>query len=114
LVEAGWDDHEQVVRGRLAWIADRMWDILGEMSDTPCLNHYELITNPDFQRPLQDVAGFDFAVMDMELVSGPRFKDRLEHIICATGFLASQFVRYGQKVQFRACLRLNNDRLCTI
>ena len=51
--------------GGLERIANRMWDVLRQVRDTPCLNDHGLISEPDFQRALQNVADFVFAAMDV-------------------------------------------------
>jgi hypothetical protein len=58
-----------------------------------------LIRKPDFQRALQNIADFVFAAMDVELVSVPGAKDRLEEIIRAAGLITRKFVRDAAKFQ---------------
>src|SRR3990172_9271505 len=94
-VEAGRDGHEQVPRGRLERIADRMGDVLRQVCDTPCLNNHGLISKPDFQRALQNIADFVFAAMHVEPISALGFEHRLEEIIRAASLITRQFVRDG-------------------
>jgi hypothetical protein len=55
-----------------------MRDVLRQVGNTPCLNNHGLISKPDFQRALQNIANFVFTVMDMESITAFGVEDRLE------------------------------------
>jgi hypothetical protein len=77
-------------------------DVLRQVRDPARLKDPGLVTGPDLQRALQDIADLDFAAMDVESVPSLRVEVRFEEVIRTAGLLTCQLVRDGEEIQHLA------------